>query len=353
MSKDNVSESLSKRGGSLNPGVNSSDSLQASTLESVGKPTTAPLDTNNIALCAGLDCKGLELIINWVSSTVYTINPDDEALLRLCQTVILKQALSHKFLMHGLLAVSALHLADQRGNDWGSYSRIAMSHHNEGLTMFRAELRSIKASNYSAAIAFSSVTTIFSFALSRPLQETSLSLLDDLAQIFQLAKGWHEIVRVADNLELKGPANTDSQSQPKTGFSISADARHAFSHLHELNSTSVWQDGEHEGEVYAEVIDSLDHVYGKSVNGNSNPHMALEWVNMLPSRFFCLLKEHRTLALLVLGHYCVILDRFKHLWWLKGWSSGLLKVIWHKVDPVNRNSLAWPVEMAGLSDLDM
>jgi hypothetical protein len=144
---------------------------------------------------------------------------------------------------------------------------------------------------------------------------------------------------------------TDSPSQK--GFELPASAKLSFHQLHELNSMSAEENEQHDTGVYTEVIDSLSHVYGKLASGNTNPHLALEWANMLPKRFFCLLKEHRTLALLVLGHYSVVLDCFKHFWWLNGWSSGLLKVIWHEVGAINKYSLAWPMEIVGLSALDM
>ena len=317
-----------------------------------GPKDPSPVYRNQPVLCAGLDCKALELIINWFTSTVYTVTHNDEKLLRICQTVILKEAVSHRFLMHGLLALSALHLADQNsGKEHDKYSRTAMDYHNQGLTRFRAELQNIKKSNYSAIIAFSSVTSIFSFALSRPLEKRSLSLLDDLSHIFQLAKGWHEVVRLVVTLGVQAPTGTELTG--KESFELPPNARESFRHLHELNFKRARNENQRHTEVYTEVIDSLSYIYGKLASGDPNPHAVQDWANMLPDRFFSLLSEHTIMALLIMGHYCVVLEHFKMLWWLKGWSSGLLKVIWHNVDSANRSSLAWPLEMVGLNVLDL
>lgn len=344
------SSSTGEVGDSL--GSSGADFSTESQILGPGPKDPSPVHRNQPVLCAGLDCKALELIVNWFSSTVYTVTHNDEELLRICQTVVLKEAVSHRFLMHGLLALSALHLADRSsGKERGKYSRTAMDYHNQGLTMFRAELRSIKKSNYSAIIAFSSVTSIFSFALSRPFEKRSLSLLDDLSHIFQLAKGWHEVVRLVATLGVQAPTGTESTC--KETFELPANARESFRRLHELNCTRAQNENQPHTEVYTKVIDSLSYTYGKLASGDPNPHAVQDLANMIPDRFFSLLSEHTTMALLIMGHYCVVLDHFKMLWWLNGWSSGLLEVIWHNVDSVNRPSLAWPLEVVGLSVLDL
>jgi hypothetical protein len=146
---------------------------------SIAKPPPAALDLENV-----------ELIIQWFTKTVHTVNsPSNPAALEICQTVILEQAMQHHFLLHGLLALSALHLAESHA-DTQRYIRIATAHHNQGLSLYHAILEDINEANYAASIAFSSITVMFAFALSRPhgSETAARGLVDDLAQIFLLVK---------------------------------------------------------------------------------------------------------------------------------------------------------------------
>lgn len=64
-----------------------------------------------------LNLEGIELVLQWFSETAKTVAGGPEAL-KVVQTVILRQAMKHQFLLHGLLALAALHLAHSHsGND--------------------------------------------------------------------------------------------------------------------------------------------------------------------------------------------------------------------------------------------
>lgn len=86
--------------------------------------------------------------------------------------------MKHHFLLHGLLALSALHLAHSYSSSnppdhiaEAKYRRIATAHHNQGLATYHSILKDINDDNSAASIAFSSITVIYSFALARPGQD--------------------------------------------------------------------------------------------------------------------------------------------------------------------------------------
>lgn len=230
-------------------------------IASSSSPAATDGYNDDTLLAASLNDRGLELVINWFTSAVYTISYDNYTL-SLAQTFIPKQALEHGFLMHGILAISALHLAHPKsGEDQKDYIRVATAHHNEGLAMYRSELQNITTFNYSACIAFSNITMMCSFALSRPPKPTkSLSVVHDLGQIFLLAKGWHEIVQVAERLDDIQPMNVTPMI--KESSEIYGDMRLAVDRLRELNSTIGQVEGHQNTELYNSVIDSLKLVFG-------------------------------------------------------------------------------------------
>ncbi|KAF7950082.1 hypothetical protein EAE96_007382 [Botrytis aclada] len=154
-----------------------------------------------------LNLENIDLIIHWFTKTVYTVNPPNNlAAIKIGQTLILEEAMKHRFLLHGLLALSALHYADSHP-DRQKYVEIATAHHTRGLTLYHSILSNMNNGNDTASIAFSSITAIFAFGLARPdaKQEASVGLIDDLVQAISLSKGWQTIMHVTRGLESPSP----------------------------------------------------------------------------------------------------------------------------------------------------
>lgn len=289
--------------------------------------------TNN----PSLNLENIDLIIHWFTTTVHTVNSaSNPAALEICQTVILNEAMRHHFLLHGLLAFSALHLADSH-SDPQKYTRIAIGHHTQGLALYHSILSNIDADNYPASIAFSSITIMFSFGLSKPqdIETVGMGTVDDLARIFLLAKGWHKVVRAADYLGCTAGSTIFPSYKPSTS-TLSTDTEAAFGRLLALNH-------EDDTALYTLAISSLKLVFRTlAEDRNDNPHVALEWANTLPEEFVHLIRERKSLALAIVGYYCVVLHSVPQVWWLRGWSKGLFSTIWRNIDHVFRDTLEWP-----------
>jgi hypothetical protein len=296
---------------------------------------SAPVDDPSLNL------ENIDLIIHWFTSTVHTVNPvSDPAAVNICQTLILKQAMQHHFLLHGLLALSALHLANS-SSDPQKYTSVAIAHHTRGLALYHSVLADIDEKNYSASIAFSSITIMFEFGLSKPdlSREAGSDLIDILVQMFLLVKGWHHVVRVANALESR--SGSSILPQTKSNVAITADVEEAFCRLQALNQGT-------DTALYTDAISSLKSVFGTLAKKGDNPHVALEWLNTLPEGFIRLIKARQSFALIVLGHYCVVLHKSPQVWWLKGWSVGLLRAILRGIDPIHRDSLGWAKLQVGV-----
>ena len=319
------------------PRTNSSEPLPP--VYSSGPEADKVLTLNN----PSLNLENIDLIIHWFTTTVYTVNPiSNPAAIKICQTVILNEAMQHHFLLHGLLALSALHIADSH-SDPEKYTRIGNAHHTQGLALYYSILSNINATNYSASIAFSSITIMFAFGLSRPqaAKAVGMELVDDLAQIFLLTKGWQKVVRVAEGLECIAGSSIFPSHNPNT-TALSTDTETAFSRLLALNQG-------HDKALYTLAISSLKSSFRTVADeGNDNPHVALEWANTLPEEFVRLIRERQNLALVVVGYYCVVLERAPQVWWLRGWSKELFSIIWRNIDHTYQGTLEWPREKIGI-----
>jgi len=318
---------------------------------SLHTPKSDNMDNTSISISQitpNLNLEGLELVLHWFTATAATVagNP---AALQIVQTIILKQAMKHQFLLHGILALSALHLAHSHsGKDAAAeakYTNIATAHHNQGLVEYQSILKDITEENYSSSIAFSSITVMYAFAQSRPIpgRKDKKALLDDLVQIFVLGKGWQKVVSVSRDLDCHSNGDFMSETQSPE-FALAADTEVAFTDLQELNARESQNDIEKA--IFATAIGSLKEVFRKQATpaGALDPHTALGWTNTMHNDFVDLLRERRPLALVITAYYCVVLDRVPEAWWLSGWSEGLLDVIWRDLGLEYRKEADWARE---------
>lgn len=314
----------------ISPAYSSSPQDEASLAADIDSSTT-------------LNLENIDLIIHWFTKTVYTVNPPSKpAAIEICQTVILHQAMKHHFLLHGLLAMSALHLADYKPESQ-KYTRVAIAHHTKGLSQFQSILDNIDESNFSAIIAFSSLTIMFQFGLSRcPTYNSGMEILNALEQTFILCKGWQKIVRIADGLDCRaGTQSIRSSSKPYTSR-LPQEIEAKFGQLHSLNH-------DQNVAVYALTISSLRSVFEMLADkGTADPHAVVEWVHTIPEDFIFLIREREKMALLIVAYYCIVLDSVPQVWWIRGRARPLLEVIGREIkDPAYRGLLEWPRRIVG------
>jgi hypothetical protein len=288
-----------------------------------------------------LNLEGIDLIIRWFTTTVHTVVPDgNPSALEVVQTVILRQAMAHHFLLHGLLSFSALHRAHLQSNpsEKVKYTQITNTHHTQGLALYHSILVDINESNYAASIAFSSLTTMFAFGVSRPGEDAGMEIVDDLTQIFLLAQGWGKVVLVADKLDRTAAITRILGIASESACALDDDTERTFSRLHELNRT---YSRECDVELYTLAIDSLKSVFGvlAGVESVPDPHVSMAWMGVLPEKCIRLFRERQDLALVLLVYHCLVLNRVPKVWWLDGWSPGLLEVIRRNVGPGYRDEL--------------
>ncbi|KAF7889424.1 uncharacterized protein EAF01_010917 [Botrytis porri] len=303
-------------------------------------PAYSSTPQNEEALTSGtkspsLNLENIDLIIHWFTKTVYTVNPPNNLhAIKVSQTLILDEAMQHQYLLHGLLALSALHYAESHP-DPQKYIEIATAHHTQGLTLYHSILSDINNGNGTAIIAFSSITAMFAFGLARPdaNKEASVRLIDDMVQAISLSKGWQTIMHVTRGLE--------SPSPQKEQITLSPDAEAVFDRLYALSQ------GQNET-LYETAITSLKYIFKKTEKGeNDNPHLACEWGGSLEEEFLQLLRARDPVALVIVAFSCVIFEKVPQVWWFKGWSEGLFGVVWREVGQDYHELLEWPRRIVG------
>jgi hypothetical protein len=297
-------------------------------------------------LVSDLHLHDLELMHHYSTVSYNTIS-EKESFAAPFQTVVPKIALSHPFLMHGLLALSALHLIQlNKGSDrCKTYVELATSHQTLALALFRKELNNINPSNCQAMFAFSSIATILAFAFAQSTGVQSLAPIDEMLQISNLCRGIFEILQTAREwIKNSWVADLLAFTRRSELRSIPEAVRGNLSLVSKLNADmertgfSVDEKAACEDAI-SELSVSFEQIYS-GFDGIT----VFRWPIMVKPLYISLLRDRRPMALVVLAHYCILLHTLDDRWWLKGWTHQLLHSIYNLLDSSWRESIRWPIE---------
>lgn len=317
------------------------------------------LGSENAATAAGpaLNLHDLELMIQWCNTTFKTLSRSEQTD-PIWRNYVPEEALSHPFLMHGILAVSALHLA-RTGPDpsrRGSYLNRAVAHQNQALALFRDLLGDVNDSNAKAMFAFAGIVVIYSFAFPHtPGVQDPVSCVEDLLQVLVLARGVQQVIYAPrDFRDFLGASSFAPILQvEEIRGPIPEDASVQLRRLHEANDACAARDADHEQEVYERAIVNLEEMLSWCYSGMRANTIAGRWAIRLAPRFMVLLREQEPLALIMLAHYGVLLRYLQHRWCFDEWSVRASKVVWAILDDQWRPLVEWAMkEILGANYLE-
>ena len=106
--------------------------------------------------------------------------------------VMPQMAFSCDYLMHGILALSALHLATLKGENKSSYIDCSMAHFHCSLSTYNQVLPNIAADNCLTLFALSSLVTVHVCAL--PIVDEAGPYLERIMTLFNMCRGVETIL---------------------------------------------------------------------------------------------------------------------------------------------------------------
>jgi hypothetical protein len=283
------------------------------------------------------------------------------------ESLVPEMAADHKFLMHGLLALSAFHLCHLRPLEKNKF--VALANHHQGLALshFRPVLPSITEDNCKPAVCMAIVLSVIGLsALSRPRDSKSdssdlhTSSFNDILGVFSLTRGVAGVLVPAQAWLQHSPINVmfhNWQLDSYDAIHLPGELQSRFNTLKHEIVPSLVADATSNLEPCLAALDQLIEIYKEiqfySTPTNTSKHpvkhpmeleigILLKWTTNVPTEFVTLLRQQHTAALIILAHYVITMMSLGDRWFLRNWSENALQMIKEVIDPSGLPWLRWP-----------
>lgn len=275
----------------------------------------------------------------------------------LWQSIVPEEAMACPFLIHGMLAVSALHVAGRRPSHRFRYERCCRQHQNQAIPEYRQAIQTISTDSVGPIFAMSYLVSILSLAavsdnaLRDEERHTEVQTsIDDIMAVVTVTRGIQAIVRPA---HLRHSLMNSPYIILLTGHSPLSSSGRATLPAHVSSRYQMLRDeclkdlvAPNDHNIYKLCIDAIDllekvhcDVYSiKSPKGAEFSYL-VKWVALVPSGFVTLIQERHAAALVILGDFAVIFKWLDNIWFLKNWSANALKAIREAISPAGRKWL--------------
>ncbi|KAJ9134135.1 hypothetical protein NKR23_g10366 [Pleurostoma richardsiae] len=324
----------------------------------------------SIALCAsgldrpaGLSVRDLELLHHFLVHTSSSLADDYEAQV-LWQVTVPKLGFSHSFLLHNLLALSALHLATMDPERRDSHIARAEFHHIEGLRGLTTMMACLDGENAGIVGLSASLVCFYSFGV-RPRPGEYLVFSEDGGEPewFSFLRGVRSVNQSAELLGSPGPtpANDDKgrRSPPVTLSSLPLRQpayEEPMERLREFVLDGTASSDEDEIQTYIAAVDSMASTFASVYlprealsSSASKPfsHLIFAWLYLMSDSLACYMRERRPTALIILAHYAVLLKETECFWFMDGWAAHIVAGVAHDLPDEYKPLLDWPLEDIG------
>lgn len=288
----------------------------------------------------------MELFHHYLTSTSFTLYDNDKDG-QIWRTVVPQQALSNEYLMHAILAMSAVHIVHLRGPGslTQSYIALAQTHHDRAVALFSSCVTEINPSNWIAAILFSNVHLIFSCGIMQVYDNKQpQDHIDSVVTILSTSRGYWTLLDSARSFAENGPPDEYWELiQNGSGLLVPDSVIESFTALEFSNEKSVAD--KKERSIYHETIGQLK---GSLHDGFT---FARVFRTLSTSDAYMeLLRQKGQMALVILAYGCALSKHAPYRWFLQNWAADVTRSIRALVNPTWEAEMRWPLRELGMLD---
>ncbi|KAK3620613.1 hypothetical protein LTR22_025514 [Elasticomyces elasticus] len=288
--------------------------------------------------------------------------------------LIPSEALKFGFLLHALLALSALHLADQHTSDPDTargYLRLCDRHQAIAIAALRDALSvQFTPENSGAFFALAATTSVSSMARSTTLaklqQPTQFISVNEIAEAMTLTKGMREVVGMtAPHITISNMFRTSRMNAKEESYvHLPAEVLMRFAALRKLCEKYCGLSGRPPATTppssasSSDITDTLTPclialTQLQDIYLNLRHFMALSgvesgiiwrWATSLPEDFARLLTARHPVALIIVAHFAAAMVVLRRAWYVQDWGQYALEYIGRELDEGMRGWLEWPRE---------
>ena len=277
----------------------------------------------------------------------------DRTLRHLWQEHVPLEASRHPFLMHGLLAFTALHLALSLPAQATKYAGLCDEHEAKALAPYRHALKGIKKDGSNALFAFSSILCMSSMGKAnlRALQPSGPDYitLNDICELLYLTRGVREIKETSSEALFRGPfwvMLLGNGFHAEESVVLSHELQQVLRGLECMVHESC-VDLE-QLRLCTEALRLLRRMYKVAVFFQSRGELQLShvwcWAAELSGGFIKLLHAEFPPALVITAHFTVAAHLVREIWFVSSWGRLALNGICAALNGRLSNYTAWAVE---------
>ncbi|KAL5334113.1 hypothetical protein BJX70DRAFT_30744 [Aspergillus crustosus] len=298
-----------------------------------------------------VDITQLRLLVNWQHETCQFFSRDTETRI-VWQIYLVDEALKTPSLMHGILAVSALHLAlSEPAEDQAFWLGLATAHKGQALPCLREGLQRVTPDNAKAMMGLSALVVAYAFGSAlTDVADVERPSLDALNNVFVLCRGVQQITSQANAfLQQSNFAPVVTPGNP--GFEMPDHVKDSLDRLDQLN-TQCLHAGDHDAATYTNVITALRGLTTYAFAQPNSMTLPAGWAIRVSQEYLGYLQDKEPFALVVHAHYCVFLHLARGNCFLQYWGRSVLNDIVQMLDEAWKPHIRWPVcEVLGDTDM--
>ncbi|KAE8377041.1 C6 transcription factor [Aspergillus bertholletiae] len=284
----------------------------------------------NVALPSHWSAQDPELMYHYCMLTSKTLSRREEVQ-NVWQNAVPKISFSHEYLMHGILALSALHIALETPERCSSYLTRSSFHLALGLRTFRTLLHSPTPDNCCPLFAFSGVMIIYAYA-SPVAGDDALAPLENIVEVFKLCRGIL-VLEPFMHYVREGPLRLfmwDGLPYYSDSRSLDEFYREFLHQIHRLRHFFTIENIDAtQCSVYNHGLSELESSLARmrSAGLPLECGMAFLWPISVRDELFHYIQQKCPYACLLLAFYCVQLRLFRDFWFLRQLPQMLLESI--------------------------
>jgi hypothetical protein len=294
----------------------------------------------------------LELLHLWTTETYRTISPRQE-LQTMWRVHAPQVGFSSPYVMHAILAVTALHLSRLCSTERKQQCLIeAQSHHDAAMQAVVPNISRLIEEQGTAVILFSWLTCFYSCGRPHTRDESLIFGRDGPAEWLTFLRGNKVILESSsDNFRAGILAPVFANGERITNLRHSAPANEGEKYVREmrnliLNKVTDLQ----ERQLYLDIVELLAKSFVVVLSSDSRvaeTTVVLAWLLEVSDEYIDFLRRKSPLALIIYAYYCVLIKKVEWMWWLEGLSHHFMCEIYHALDRAYRTQLQWPMSEIG------